>query len=146
MTADQYKYLYHYSLFMHFLLCRFGFDWTFSMSHKHFPLLLEEGEPFIVLLLVELFGESVGYHFLFILFMGALLYFFLLIFRIGLRFCLLILALPRVRYGIILYLRQSLRFLPCCQGLTLFNPNQSRYRCIFLCCSIVILVNLYAFT
>lgn len=99
-----------------------------------------------MLLLVEFLCKPVGYDFLFILFLRTLLDLLLLVLYIGLRFCLLILALSGVRDGIVLYLGQSLRFLSCCQGLTLFNPNQASYCSTFLLYNrIAMLVYLYAF-
>lgn len=97
-------------------------------------------------LLVEFLCKAVGYHFLFILFLRAFLGLLLLVLNIGLRFWLLVLAFSGVGDGIVLYLGQSLRFLSCCQGLTLFNPNQASYCSAFLLCNrIAMFVYLYAF-
>lgn len=113
---------------------------------QHLPLLLEKSKPFVVLLLMKFLRQSVGNHFLFILFLRALLDLLFIVFHIVLRFCLLILTFSGVGDGIILYFRQSLRFLSCCQGLTLFIPRRSKYCGHFLLCNrIALFVNFNAF-
>ena len=99
-----------------------------------------------MLLLVEFLRQSIRYHFLFILFLRALLDLLLIVLYIGLRFCLLVLTLSGVGDGIILYFGQSLCLLSCCQGLTLFKPNRSNICNDFLLCNrIAMFVYLNAF-